>query len=150
MKKWNFERPDTLEAQQANWQQLINNTQTQEYDPFNGATPASAGFANVDSYWGTYSVQGPIVFFSINMFSAGAITWSAGNILYLPVAAATRGTGFAQQYGLSFPVTSYSGFVTDGSGLVQVFGSNTGTQISASADEGGGTAEFNVSGWYFR
>ncbi len=150
MKKWNFEQPSDLIAQERNWQQLISNTQTYEYDPFNGATPASAGFANVDSYWGTYSVQGPLAFFSINMFSAGAITWSVGNILYLPVAAATRGTGFAQQYGLSFPVTSYSGFVYDGGGLVHVFGSNTGIQITASATEAGGTAEFNCAGWYFR
>ncbi len=149
MKKWSFEQPKDLEAQQRNWVQLINNTTTQEYDPFNGATPASAGFTGVDFYWGTYSLQGPIVFFSINMFSDTTVAWSQGNTLLLPIAAATRGTGFAQQYGLSFPVTEYGGFCTNViSGLVVCFGSNTGTNITAS--EAGSTPEFNCAGWYFR
>ncbi len=151
MKKFNFERPVDETSMMNNWQQLIDNTTCQEYDPFAGATPASEGFTNVDQYWGTYSLMGPIVFFSINMHSSSSITWGAGDELHLPIELATRGTGFAQQYGLSFPVTAYGYYPTDvGTGLIQVFASNDGTILQAAFAETGGVAEFNLAGWYFR
>lgn len=149
MKKFSFERPIDEAAMQRNWDQLINNTHAQEYDPFGGATPASAGFADVDLYWGTYALQGPVVFFSINMHSSGVVSWSAGDELLLPIELATRGTGFALQYGMSFPVTRYNGYVTNvGTGNICVFSSNDGLVIVA--NESGSCAEFSCAGWYFR
>jgi len=150
MKKWNFRRPDSEEAQEANWQELINNTQTYEYDPFSGATPASRGFTDVQAYWATYSVAGPIVFFSIQMLSGIGITWGVSDDLDLPFAAATRGTNYAQQWGLSFPVTQYSSFIYDAGGEAVTFASTNGTILLASAAPGAAVTEFNLAGWYFR
>jgi hypothetical protein len=153
MKKFSFEPPHSEESQRANWEQLISNTKTQEYDPFNGQTPSAAGFTNATVGWGTYSTMGPIVFFSINMYASGlAISWLNGTQLRLPISAAIRDVSVnaPQQHGLVFPATSYSGLNLTSSSAVSVFQLNPfGRLLTANGDTTGDT-EVNISGWYFR
>lgn len=153
MKKFSFEPPKDEDAMKRNWLQLINNTHTQEYDPFDGQTPAAKGFTNVTSGWGTYSVMGPIVYFSINMYSSGAaMTWTAASELHLPIEAAIRDVtlNLPQQEGLVFPVMTYGGIPLTTASRLAVFSMNAfGRLLNGNGDTTGST-NFNVSGWYFR
>lgn len=130
-----------------NWHTLIGEIQQAEFDPFFGTTAVAAGFTNVDDSWGYYFTFGPLVFFSISLYSAGSITWAAASLLKLPFQAAQRGTSFYLEYGKQFPATGTG----SGNASIDVFNLQSVT-LSAEAGKGGGGAggDVNISGWYFR
>jgi len=149
MRKFQFLRPDVPENRALNWENLNQNVDCREYDPFEFADPTNEDFTNVDTYWGVYSVSGSIVTFSISLTGTG-MTWINGSVLRLPIAIALRANGVPQQYGLSFPVQTEDGFRDDGFGHSICFGTNLSTELFAGQAESVGVNQFNISGWYFR
>lgn len=147
-RKLNFVLP-TDEMQMAdNWTKLRNSIEQREFDPFFGTTPLAEGFANVTSYWAYYFTMGPLVFFSITMYTDGdSITWPVSAPLLLPIQASSRGSTQLLEGYKCFPATSpgHAGTVSDWFQL---------QSTSLLADGGhavhGGSESVNVSGWYFR
>ena len=147
-RKLNFVLP-TDELQQAdNWKKFRDSIEQREFDPFFNTTPLAEGFQDVTSYWAYYFTMGPLVFFSITLYTDGdSITWPVGAVLELPIQASSRGSTHLLEEFKCFPATNpgHAGTVSDWFEL---------KSTSLLADGGhtahGGSESVNVSGWYFR
>lgn len=147
MRKFNFALPADEAQTRKNWKILIDNIDQREFNPFQGTTPAAAGFTNVGSYWAYYYVHGPVVHWSITMLNdgGGSVRWSAGNSLQMPFQAATRGTNLLESH-KCFPATErqHAGVVQDW------FYLQSTTIVAAGGHTSGASDDTNISGWYFR
>lgn len=151
MRKFEFVRPETEQDRQQNWEHLISNSRCEQFNPFYPSDdPVGAGFDNVDEYWGTYAIFGPLVFFSISMKGTGII-WPVSASVRLPVAYALRTATVAQQQGVAFPATQFGGWTDNGFGRPHVFGGNTaGQALFAAYGEATGYNDLQISGIYYR
>ncbi len=154
MKNFLFERPETTEAQQKNWENLIQNTTIREFDPFFGTTPAAAGFTGVtpNTSWGMYSTFGPIVHFTITVIGS-PLSWNFGSTLLLPVTAASRTsptfTGLVNA-GTNYPGTG--DYTVTGDPLSWWALLATPTHLYSTFPNAATTVptSLNIQGWYFR
>lgn len=157
MKKFAFRRPDDSQATTQNWEHLIEHSRLFEFNPFYPSDdPAGAGWNEVDDWWGTYHVFGPIVYFNVCLLPVPGglprITWVSGASLRLPIAYAKRDPLFGQQHGLSFPMTYYGNWLDNGFGTPHIMGGNSvGQSIFAAYGEATGTVDIlHIAGQYYR
>lgn len=146
VRKVNFISPSEKEAGPSNWVTLVQSTEQNTFDPFFGTTPATAGFTNVSKYQGYYYVWGPIVFFSIALYSATTVVWTATKALKLPFKAATNSDGSQLENGKTYPATAKGG----GNATKDRFSFTDTKTLGAEAGNAGAGTNVNISGWYFR